>query len=263
MKRIIKICTVLAAAAVLGLGMMSCKHGHGGGGGGGGGGDTYTPSSVGGDGGGVQGTYTSGGGPSPTGPSLTLRSTPTADELKVLEEMNKARTDPHWYILNRVEPQRGVRSVKSTACTDAEFDAALDELEAEMNAMSPKASVPFSVGLFKAAQEWVLIQGAGTEWGHQDGGAGIPLRINRLTGCNDFSYGEVIAYGPSTPEDIVVGLLIDDCMNEPGSHYRGHRYCILEMNDKGPWTYAGPAIGPHGLSGTMCCVDFAGGNYHD
>ncbi len=63
-------------------------------------------------------------------------------------------------------------------------------------------------------------------------------------------WGENIAYGESSPRDIVLALIIDD-----GVRSRGHRHNIFNPD----FNYAGAALGPHARYGTVCSIDFAGG----
>ena len=104
MKRIIKICTVIAAAAVLGLGTASCKHGHGGGN----------------SGGGEEPVYGGGGAPGGTSPKFissdattdyTISTSATTLEQEVLAEMNLARTNPTGYVTQRLEPLKTTSSI--------------------------------------------------------------------------------------------------------------------------------------------------------
>lgn len=250
MKRIIKICTVLAATAVLGLGMASCKHGHGGGGGGGG--PVYTPG---------------GGGSSPAAPGgtaprfissdattdYTTPTTPTTLEQAVLNEMNFARTQPQEYVTQRLEPLKTTPNIHVQWSTTGTFLTTLQECIDEMNAMSPISALQWGGRLRMSAMEWVIIQGAGTELEDHGHDPNLWARISKY--CSYTTAGENLAYGYSTAADIVIGLIVDD-----GVADRGHRKNILETDGYGPYTHAGVAYGTHAsLYNYMCAINYAGG----
>lgn len=250
MKRIIKICTVLAAVAVLGLGTASCKHGHGGGGGGGG--PVYTPGG-GGGGGDISPKFIS----SDATTDYTIPTTPTALEQEVLNEMNLARTDPSGYVTSRLEPLKTTSSIHTQYSTT--FLTVLDECIAEMNAMSALPALQWGGRLRMSAMEWVNIQGAGTEREDHGHDKNLQARVSKY--CNWTSMGENLSYGYLTAQDIVIALIVDD-----GVADRGHRYNILDYAPKnktmaGTFTHAGVAIGDHGYYGTMamCAINYAGG----
>lgn len=177
--------------------------------------------------------------------------TPASTELAVITEMNFARTKPQDYVTQRLIPQRTNPSINLNGTSS--FSVALEECIAQMNAMSPIGSLSAGNGLYKAAREWVQTQGAGSSTGHQ---TGWDSRVRKYV--NATVVGENIAYGYSTPEDIVAALLIDD-----GVADRGHRKNILETGGYGPYTHAGVSIGSHGAYNIMCCINYAGGNYAD
>ena len=251
MKRIIKICTVIAAAAVIGLGTASCKHGHGGGGGGGG-----------------EPVYGGGGGGAPGGNSpkfissdattdYTTDPNGTALEQAVLNEMNFARTDPSGYVTSRLEPLKTTSSIHTQYSTT--FLTVLDECIAEMNTMSALPALTWGGRLRMSAMEWVNIQGAGTE--REDHGPDPNLQARVSKYCTWTSMGENLSYGYLTAQDIVIALIVDD-----GVADRGHRYNILNYAPKnkttaGTYTHAGVAIGDHGYYGamSMCAINYAGG----
>ena len=180
-------------------------------------------------------------------------ATPTATELAVITEMNFARTRPAEYVTQRLEPQKTHPTLDLN--TSSTFQDSLTECINEMKALAstPRGSLSAGNGLYKAAREWVQKQGAGSSVGHQ---TGWDSRVRKYV--NATVVGENIAYGYSTPEDIVAALLIDD-----GVADRGHRKNILETGGYGPYTHAGVSIGSHGAYNIMCCINYAGGNYAD
>ena len=59
---------------------------------------------------------------------------------------------------------------------------------------------------------------------------------------------ENIAFNPTTDEEVIVGLLVDD-----GVADRGHREVLFERN----LFFAGVACGPHPSYGATCVIDYA------
>lgn len=167
----------------------------------------------------------------------------TENERAVIAEMNIARTDPKSYVTTRLIPMRTNYAGSSTT-----YMAALEECITLMNSMTPVGSLSYGSGLYKAAKEWVDVQGRGTS--SSDIGHDSNL-INRVSAhCNYTSMGENIAYGYYTARDIVIALLVDDEVPD-----RGHRTNMLN----GSYTHAGVSIGSHGYYRVMCCIDYAGG----
>lgn len=60
---------------------------------------------------------------------------------------------------------------------------------------------------------------------------------------------ENIAFGPTTGEEVIVGLLVDD-----GVPDRGHRKVLFERE----LFFTGVACGPHPSYGATCVIDYAG-----
>lgn len=162
-------------------------------------------------------------------------------EKAVITEMNYARTKPAEYVTKKLQPL--VSQSSGTYLT------ALNECISQMNAMTAIGELSYGQGLYVAAKEWVVEQGKGTSVGHQ---SGWNSRVSKH--CSYTTAGENIAYGYDSAEAIVIALLVDDGVSD-----RGHRKNILEMDNHGPYTHAGAAIGSHAGYRTMCCIDFAGG----
>ncbi|HYD52508.1 MAG TPA: CAP domain-containing protein, partial [Gemmatimonadaceae bacterium] len=80
-------------------------------------------------------------------------------------------------------------------------------------------------------------------------GSSPSVRVNRY-GRWDGRLTESIAYGPATPEDVVIDLLVDD-----GVRDRGHRRNLLDPGVR----IAGIACGPHRTYRMMCVIDLAAG----
>jgi len=180
-------------------------------------------------------------------------------ETGIFEQLNRLRTNPASYIPvlrqelryyhgNVVEiPGRpdlitseGVRPV----------DEAIRFLESNH---SLEGHLTLSKGLSRAAAGHVSDSGRLGLVGHTGSyGSTFGARLSRY-GTWSGEIGEEIGYGPSTAQDVISGLLIDD-----GVADRGHRKSLLDP----AWRYVGIACGPHALYGMMCVIDFAV-DYHD
>lgn len=181
-------------------------------------------------------------------------ASPMETELAVIAEMNFARTRPAEYVTQRLVPQQTNPTILRSNTNEIEFRACLQECINEMIALdsSPRGSLSSGIGLYRAARDWVQVQGKGTHSTDTGHDPNLYQRIQKY--CTYTRAGENIAYGYSTPEEIVMALLIDD-----GVADRGHRKNILETDGHGPYTHAGVSIGSHGYYTVMCCIDYASG----
>lgn len=101
--------------------------------------------------------------------------------------------------------------------------------------------------LADAARDHVRAQSASGATGHFEGDGFGPEQRSRAHGGGG-QLGEVIAYGPRTPEDVIRQLIIDDGVSD-----RGHRRILFDAD----LAFAGVACGPHPVFRTMCVVDLA------
>ena len=107
----------------------------------------------------------------------------------------------------------------------------------------------WSQGLADAAEFHVLDQGpAGTDGHDSTDGTDAFSRIRRW-GSYTGGKGENIAYGPNTGKDIVVQLIVDECVTS-----RGHRANIFRQS----FGVLGTFTGPHSNYGKMATIDYAG-----
>ena len=155
-------------------------------------------------------------------------------ENDVLEEINKARTNPKEYAEKYLLPY-----VKNGSAS-----AAMIECINEMKAMQPLPPLKFGKGLALAAKEWVNVQGPGGGVGHD---MHTDPRIRKHWACS--TWGENISYGYNDARKIVIQLLEDDKVPS-----RGHRKIILSR----AYTHVGIGCGPHKIYRFMCVQDFAG-----
>ena len=154
-------------------------------------------------------------------------------ENDVLEEINKARTNPKEYAEKYLLPY-----VKNGSAS-----AAMKECINEMKAMQPLPPLKCGKGLALAAQEWVRLQGPSEYIGHD-----MNLWVRLAKYCYFGYYGENISYGYNNARKIVIQLLEDDKV--PG---REHRKTILSR----AFTHVGIGCGTHKRYSYMCVQDFA------
>ena len=154
-------------------------------------------------------------------------------ENDVLDEINKARTNPKEYAEKYLVPY----------VENGNASEAMKECIIEMkNTKALKALQP-SKKLTLAAKEWVNVQGPGGGVGHGNTGE----RIHKQ-GLYPHTWGENISYGYNDARKIVIQLLEDDKV--PG---REHRKTILSR----AFTHVGIGCGTHKRYSYMCVQDFA------
>lgn len=203
--------------------------------------------------------------PPPPSPDVGAKATPTAIPAglpeKVLAELNRARTQPALYadfLAGRraaYQPDKILVLPGQTPLETQEGVAALDEAIAALRALAAVAASPLPAlaadeKLARVAWEMADDQAATGATGHiGSDGATLATRLERQ-GALVGAAGENIAYGPTTAEEIVFSLVVDD-----GVAGRGHRQNILN----GDFHLVGIAAATHPQWGQVCVMDFAQG----
>lgn len=179
-------------------------------------------------------------------------------ERMILQELNVARTNPTAYVRyltyfrtlfhGKNYTQPGNNELIETS----EGTAAVDDALAALKKQKPVSSLRWNEHLTRPGRDLIVAQQKSRETGHGSGRNAMMKRFER-NGAWLYAVGECISYGPYTGtngRDVVAQLLVDDGV--PG---RGHRQLIYDPDFK----IAGVACGPHPVYGTVCVIDFAGG----
>jgi uncharacterized protein YkwD len=183
----------------------------------------------------------------------------TSLERGVLDELNRARTNPAGFAAEleaRLPHFRGNiyrRSGAEVGVRTVEGPAAVREAVRVLRATSPVPPLRFSPGMSAAAADQVRDQGPRGSMGHTGRDRSTPAarvaRYGRWFGM----VSENIQYGfVANAHEVIADLLIDDGVGD-----RGHRRNALDPLVR----VAGVACGPHLTYGHMCVIvhaaDFA------
>ncbi|MDB5498635.1 MAG: SCP-like extracellular [Phenylobacterium sp.] len=162
----------------------------------------------------------------------------------VLAELNQARQHPAQYA-------RSLQIQRVTARQEAGDDAdpnALAEAIEFLERQAPLEPLSRDPRLDAAAADHVAAQGASGQVGHGEFARRLRSHVMgaSLAG-EDIYYGE---YGEQNAREVVRRLIVDK-----GVPDRGHRANIFGAG----FQAGGVSCGPHAVYGSMCVIDFAGG----
>jgi hypothetical protein len=171
----------------------------------------------------------------------------------IIREMNLARQKPALYATYledlRLRYNGSVVLAGGPKWRMKEGLSAIDEAVDFLRTAPWEQPLTLSPGMCRAAADHCADQGGGRT-GHAGSDRSAPnSRLSRY-GIWTGPWGENIAYGKTTPREIVLALIIDD-----GHPARPHRRNIFNAN----FNYAGAACGPHARYGNVCTINFAGG----
>lgn len=173
----------------------------------------------------------------------------------VLAEINAARADPRGYAARLrvyLASFRG-RLVQEPGRPDlmtVEGPAAVEEAIADLERRSPAPPLTANVALARVAHSLLEDQEESGRIGHVGSDGATLAKRMRRGGVFAMAMEEDIAYGGSTPAEVVRQLIVDD-----GVADRGHRQSIFDPH----MNRAAVACGPHARWASMCVVDLAGG----
>lgn len=176
-------------------------------------------------------------------------------EQALVAEHNRVRQNPQSYIpllearLASMNQDGNIPNGCGRNCTllTNEGRSAVEEAIQALRNQPPVGGLTLSDGVAQAAKLHATDQRSGRT-GHTGSDGSQPMgRVDRFRVAHA-GVGENIAYGPSTAQDIMINLIVDD-----GVPNRGHRVNIFRES----WAMAGAGCGPHATYGTVCVINYA------
>ena len=176
-------------------------------------------------------------------------------EQDLIAEHNRVRQNPQSYVpilkshLDKMNRQGNIPNGCGRNCTltTQEGRPAVEEAIRFLENQPAVGPLTRSEGIAQAAKSHALSQQDGS-FGHNGPNGSSPAsRVARFAVENG-GVGENIAYGPTTAQEVVMNLIVDD-----GVADRGHRINLFQPN----WSLAGAGCGPHAGYGSVCVIDYA------
>lgn len=177
-------------------------------------------------------------------------------ERGVIDELNRARTDPQRYAASLEQDLQFYQGTlfrrpgEESALQTREGAAAVREAIRVLRQTKPLTSLRLAEGLTQGARDHVKDQAPRGLMNHR--GTDGTMAWDRVSRYGEWQskISENMTFGPATPHDVVAALLIDD-----GIADRGHRKNILDANIR----VLGISCGPHKSYRVMCDIVHAGG----
>ncbi len=181
----------------------------------------------------------------------------SALENAVLQELNRARTDPQAYsvVVERTRTSytgKEVRRPGRPVLTMREGLPAVDEAIQFLRHARPVRDLQASRGLSLGARDHLRDQGKRGRFGHRGSDGSQPWdRANRYGRWLQMM-GENISYGINMQDaqEVVMSFIVDDAVPD-----RGHRQHLFQA----AYRVVGVACGAHARAHAMCVVVFAEG----
>ena len=177
-------------------------------------------------------------------------------ERGVLDELNRARTNPSRYAetlegdLKYYNGNLFRRPGDESSLQTREGASAVREAIKVLRSTSPLPALRVSTGMTLGARDHVDDQAPRGLMNHR--GTDGSMAWDRVSRYGDWKtkVSENMTFGPSTPRDVIVALLVDDGIKD-----RGHRRNILDPEVR----VAGVVCAPHKTYRVMCDIVHAGG----
>ena len=189
-------------------------------------------------------------------PSAAATQQPSAFEREILDQTNRARTDPAGFardleaMLPHFDGTVLRRPGQRVGLQTNEGPAAVREAIRFLRAQAPLPPLAWEDGLWRAAGDHVRDQGPRGSPGHSgNDGSSMGQRMSRY-GQWQSTAAENIDYGSANALDVLISLIVDD-----GVPSRGHRTNIFNARLR----VMGAACGPHARYRVMCVMNYAGG----